>query len=173
VRRKWKAFDWEDLSDDELLQIRIRDLKVHISGSSLQRLVDDLYEELDAKGISFHPDCYLADEWLTPEKIPIIGIPFYLAHPRLRQLEKKLMYDVEGGTERSCMSQHLIEAYPRIRLKLASPVQPFEQDTSRQMHIQITMTRIVCHRIIIQVTDNPCFGSAYQYPGWQQISIPL
>jgi hypothetical protein len=103
VRRKWKAFDWEDLSDDELLQIRIRDLKVQIPGSSLQRLVDDLDEELDAKGIGFHPDCYLADEWLTPENMPTIGIPFYLAHPRLRQLEKRLMYDVEGGTERSCM----------------------------------------------------------------------
>ena len=100
---KRKAFEWEDLSDDELLRVRIRDLKVQIPGSTLQRLVDDLYEELDAKGIGFHPTCYLADEWLTPEKMPIIGIPFYLAHPRLRQLEKKLMYEVEGGTARSCM----------------------------------------------------------------------
>lgn len=100
---KPKAFAWEDLPDDELLQVRIRDLKVQIPGSSLERLVKSLYEELDAKGIRFHPDCYLADEWLTPEKIPIIGIPFYLAHPRLQRLEKKQMYDVEGGTARSCM----------------------------------------------------------------------
>jgi hypothetical protein len=102
VARKRKAFEWENLSDEQLLQVRIRDLKVQIPGSALEHLVQDLSTELDARGIGFHPDCYLADEWLTPEKIPIIGIPFYLAHPRLRQLEKRLMYEVEGGTERSC-----------------------------------------------------------------------
>jgi hypothetical protein len=34
---------------------------------------------------------------------PVIGIPFYLAHPRLKKLEQKMMLNVEGGTKSSCM----------------------------------------------------------------------
>ncbi|HTM07647.1 MAG TPA: putative zinc-binding metallopeptidase, partial [Verrucomicrobiae bacterium] len=32
-----------------------------------------------------------------------IAIPFYLAHPRLKKLEEKMMMEVEGGTEAWCM----------------------------------------------------------------------
>ena len=35
---------------------------------------------------------------------PGIAIPFYLAHPRLMKLEKKMMLDVEGGTWSECMA---------------------------------------------------------------------
>jgi len=98
-----KIKDWEKLPDEEILKIRVRDLGIQIQGSELQLLIERLYEELDARGICFHPQCYLTDEWLCPDKIPIIGIPFCLAHPRLKQLEKKMMFEVEGGTEESCM----------------------------------------------------------------------
>jgi hypothetical protein len=98
-----KIKDLESLPDDEILSMRIRDLGVQIQGSELQPLIERLYEELDARGICFHPPCYLTDEWLCPDKVPIIGIPFCLAHPRLKQIEKKMMYEVEGGTEESCM----------------------------------------------------------------------
>ncbi|MHC4155352.1 MAG: putative zinc-binding metallopeptidase, partial [Planctomycetota bacterium] len=74
-----------------------------IPGSPLEPLIDQLYEELDAKGIPFHPPCYLADEWLCPDKVPLIGIPFCLAHPRLKQIEQKMMFEVEGGTDESCI----------------------------------------------------------------------
>jgi hypothetical protein len=66
-------------------------------------MINKLYEELDAGSISFHPACYLADEWLCPDREPIIGIPFYLAHPRLKQIERKMMYEVEGDTDIACM----------------------------------------------------------------------
>jgi len=98
-----KIRGWEELSDDDLLQVRIRDLKLQIPGSCMEPFVEQLYEELDGKGISCHPTCYLADEWLTPDKIPTMGIPFCLAHPRLRQLEQKMMYEIEGGSEAICM----------------------------------------------------------------------
>ncbi|HDR16894.1 MAG TPA: hypothetical protein ENN79_15690, partial [Desulfobacteraceae bacterium] len=62
-----------------------------------------LYDELEQKGLTFRPPCYLADEWLCPDKEPIIGIPFCLAHPRLKRLEKKMMLEVEGGTESTCI----------------------------------------------------------------------
>jgi hypothetical protein len=74
-----------------------------IHGSPLESFIENLYGELDAKGIKFRPLCYLADEWLCPEGEPIIGIPFFLAHPRLKHIEQKMMFEVEGGTERSCM----------------------------------------------------------------------
>jgi hypothetical protein len=98
-----KVKDWEKLSDEEILGMRVRDLNVQIPGSELEPLIEKLYEELDEKGIEFHPPCYLADEWLCPDKVPIMGIPFCLAHPRLKQIEQKMMYEVEGGTAESCM----------------------------------------------------------------------
>jgi len=101
--RKQKTYAWEKMSDEDLLQVRIRDLNLQIPGSLVEPFVERLYAELSDKGITYHPTCYLADEWLTPDKIPIIGIPFCLAHPRLRQLEEKMMYEIEGGTDQVCM----------------------------------------------------------------------
>jgi len=94
---------WEDLPDEELCRIRVRDLGLQIADSPLEPRVRQLYGELDAHGIQFHPPCYLADEWLCPDKVPMIGIPFYLAHPRLKQLQQGIMLEVEGGTEAWCM----------------------------------------------------------------------
>jgi len=98
-----KTIDLDKLTDEELLQTRVRDLNLQIKGSSLEPLIERIYDELTAKGINFHPPCYLADEWLCPDKEPIIGIPFFLAQPRLKNIEKKIMFEVEGGTEKSCM----------------------------------------------------------------------
>lgn len=95
--------DWENLADEEILPIRVRDLGLHIHNSPLDEFIQILYAELDACGIKFHPPCYLADEWLCPDKVPMIGIPFCLAHPRLKHIEQKLMLEVEGGTSDECM----------------------------------------------------------------------
>lgn len=94
---------WEHLGDEDLLNIRVKDLHLLIAGSPLEPLVQGLYGELAAKGIRFRPPCYLADEWLCPDKEPIIGIPFCLAHPRLKALEIKMMYEAEGAGETECM----------------------------------------------------------------------
>ena len=103
MKRTKIQINWEKLPDEELMKMRIRDFHLSIENSRLQSLIDKLYEELDTAGISFHPPCYLADEWLCPDKEPIIGIPFFLAHRRLRQIEKRIMYEVEGGTDKTCM----------------------------------------------------------------------
>ena len=94
---------WWALKDDELLQKRISDLGVHIAGSELEGRVAQLYEELAAHGLVFRPACYLGDEWFSPDGIPQIAIPFYLAHPRLKTLELHQMLQVEGGTPEWCM----------------------------------------------------------------------
>jgi len=98
-----KVINWEKLSDEEILQMRVRDFNLQVQGSALEPFIEKLYEELASKGIGFHPPCYLADEWLCPDKEPIIGIPFYLAQPRLKSIEKKMMFEIEGGTEKSFM----------------------------------------------------------------------
>jgi hypothetical protein len=103
MKRIPKRPGWEKAPEEELLQMRVRDLKLQIPDSAVEPLIQRLYDELDSRGIGFHPPCYFADEWLCPDKTPIIGIPFYLAHPRLKRLEKRMMFEVEGGTDHSCM----------------------------------------------------------------------
>jgi len=98
-----KTINLDNLSTEELLKLRISDLSLSIEGTWLEECVNELYRELDAKGISFKPECYLADEWLAPDKEPVIGVPFFLAHPALLKLERKMMFEAEGGTKEQCM----------------------------------------------------------------------
>lgn len=111
----------DDLSESELLDLRVRNLGVRIDGTPLEERVDELYRELEAKGIRFRPHCWLSDEWFAPDGIPGIAIPFYLAHPRLMWLERKQMLEVEGGAEGWCMkilrheAGHAIENAYRLR----------------------------------------------------------
>jgi Putative zinc-binding metallo-peptidase len=75
----------------EILDKPIRELGLKLEGSRLEKLVQRLYRELDRKGLKkFRPACYLTDEWGCPSGEPIIGIPFYLADPRLSRLEKEI-----------------------------------------------------------------------------------
>ncbi len=94
---------WEHHSDEDLLRVRIRDLGLSIPGSEIQPRVRQLYHELSERGFALRPVCYLSDEWLSPMGQAAIGIPFYLAHPRLKALEFRMMFEVEGGTASSCM----------------------------------------------------------------------
>lgn len=95
--------DLSNLSDDDLMPMRLCDLGLRIEETWLQKCISQLYGELTEKGISFHPSYFLADEWLCPDGEPVIGIAFFLAHPRLRSLEYKMMLEVEGGDKDSCM----------------------------------------------------------------------
>jgi len=102
-KRVKRHIDLENISEEELLLCKINELPLKIENTWLQECIEDLYKELDAKGIDFKPECYLADEWLTPEGETCIGIPFYLAHQTLTRLEKKFMIDAEGENKQWCM----------------------------------------------------------------------
>ena len=95
--------DLSQFPEEKVLAMRIRDLSLKIDGTWLGDCVQTLYKELEEKGVKFKPPCYLADEWLTPDKEPVIGIPFYLADPVLTKLEKKMMLEAEGDTREECM----------------------------------------------------------------------
>ncbi|HSB68575.1 MAG TPA: putative zinc-binding metallopeptidase [Candidatus Methylomirabilis sp.] len=74
-----------------LLSRRISQLGLRLEGSPVERSVQMLYRELWRKGLKhFRPPCYLTDEWGCPSGEPIIGIPFYLADPKLARLEKAI-----------------------------------------------------------------------------------
>ena len=94
---------WAKATDDELLGRRLSSLGLQLAGSRLERGVHKLYAELERRGIRHRPHCWLSSEWFSPDGIPGIAIPFYLAHPRLRRLEKKMMLEVEGGSDRDFM----------------------------------------------------------------------
>jgi hypothetical protein len=85
------------LSDEELLDVRFCDLGLTLERSPLQRRVDALHAELDRRGIAFRPHCWLGEEWFSPDGVPGFALPFFLAHPRLARLERRMMREVEGG----------------------------------------------------------------------------
>src|SRR5450432_1845973 len=89
---------WSDLSDELLLEKKISRLGLTLPGSPVQALVQQLYDELAGKGLTFHPPCHVGDEWFVPVGIPAIFIPFFLVHDRLRKLERKQILEVEGET---------------------------------------------------------------------------
>jgi hypothetical protein len=99
-----EKFAWASLPDEELLQVRLKDLKVTIEGTWLEDCLITLHDELAQAGISLRPHTWISSEWFSPENTLGIAIPFYLAHPRLMRLERKMIIDVEGGTWAECMA---------------------------------------------------------------------
>jgi hypothetical protein len=91
------------MSDEDLLKVRLCDLPVRLEGSFVQKQVKQLYRELTAREINFKPHVWISGEFYTPDGIPGFAIPFYLTHPRLMRLERKQMFEVEGGTEYTLM----------------------------------------------------------------------
>src|SRR5436853_6451977 len=95
--------DWASLSDAELLERRISSLGLRLEGTALELLIRQLYDELSAKGLVFHPPCHIGDEWFVPVGIPAIFVPFFLVHDRLPALARTLMRELERGTPEWCM----------------------------------------------------------------------
>ncbi len=92
------------LSDDStLLNTRFCDLRVDYAKSEVAKWVKQLQHELTAKKILHKPHVWFSTEWFSPDHHPGIAIPFYLAHPRLAALEKKMMFEVEGGRKKDAL----------------------------------------------------------------------
>ena len=98
VRRK--ARPWLRLSDEELLKMRFCDLRLSIERSPLARHVRRLYADLERRGLKVRPHVWLSEEWFSPDGVPGIAVPFYLAHPRLERIERRIMREAEGSNTR-------------------------------------------------------------------------
>lgn len=103
TRRRGREPFWADYADQDLLALRLCDLGIAFDDTVLEARLERLHAELQGKGLRLKPHAWLSTEWFSPDGVPGIALPFYLAHPRLMKLERKQMLDVEGGTERSCM----------------------------------------------------------------------
>jgi len=115
---------WVSLTDEQLLGVRMCDLGVSIAGTEIEQRIATVDAELDARGL-VRPHYWLSDEWFTPDNVPGVAIPFYLAHPRLAKLELAQMLEVEGGDEATCLrilrheAGHAIDNAYQLRRRLA------------------------------------------------------
>ena len=94
-----KPGDEWSLERERILRSRISDLGLKIEGTYLEAIVARLYAELERAGIKLRPKVYLSDEWSCPDGIPVIGIPFYLADPKLSKIEDEMMDGIEARSE--------------------------------------------------------------------------
>jgi hypothetical protein len=130
--------DWTSWPDEKLFDLRLCDLGLSIEGTELEQRIAQVNSELEARGLA-RPYYWLSDEWFTPDGIPGIAIPFYLAHPRLAKLELAQMLEVEGGSPAACLrilrheAGHAIDnAYqlrrrPTRRKMFGTPATPYPE----------------------------------------------
>ena len=117
--------DWAELPDEALLDVRLCDLDVGVEDGSLGANLARLDRELEHAGLRFRPYAWLSTDWFTPDGVTGFGIPFFLAHPRLARLERKKMFEVEGGDRSWCMkllrheTAHALDNAYRLRRRKA------------------------------------------------------
>src|SRR5262245_29384455 len=135
--------EWVSFSDEQLLGVRMGDLGRSIEGTELEQRISRVNAELDARKL-VRPRYWLSDEWFTPDGVPGIAIPFYLAHPRLARLELAQMLEVEGGDFDACLrilrheaghaidNAYLLRRRPTRRRLFGTPEIPYpEYDTPK------------------------------------------
>jgi len=116
---------WARWPDERLLDLRLCDLDadLDLEAPPLARPLARLHDELAGRGLTFGPHCWLSEEWFAADGIPGFAVPFYLAHPRLRRLERRQMHEVVGGSATWCMkllrheAGHAIDAAYRLRYR--------------------------------------------------------
>lgn len=124
-RRASRARPWARLPDEALLEVRLCDLGLRLEGSSVERPLAQLHRELQRRGLRFRPHGWVAQEWFSPDGVPGIAIPFYLLHPRLERLERRIMGEAEGANARYLMrilrheAGHALDTAYRLRRRKA------------------------------------------------------
>jgi hypothetical protein len=94
------SYRWERLDDAALLRVRFRDLGLELSRSPVHADVLRLGTEVERRGIRFKPHVWFSTDWFSPDGVPGIAMPFFLGHPRLLRLERRMMGEAEGSNRR-------------------------------------------------------------------------
>lgn len=122
MTRRSKRPSWSRARDRELLALQLRQLHLgRPRRPSLRLAMRRLERELQARDLLLRPHFWFSEEWFSPDGVPGIAIPFYLAHPRLERLERRLSGSVEGGNMTSLMrilrheAGHAIDSAFRLR----------------------------------------------------------
>jgi len=97
-------------------------------------------------GLKVRPSTWLSEEWFNPDGTVGFAIPFYLAHPRLIRLERRLMLEAEGASEQEALriirheTGHAIdEAFqfyrrPEYIAVFGSPLRPYPSSYAVKPH---------------------------------------
>lgn len=80
--------------------MRFSDLRLRLEHCPVSREIDGLIDSLERRHIHFRPHVWISTEWFSPDGIPGIAVPFFVAHPRLTRLERRMKGEVEGGNRR-------------------------------------------------------------------------
>jgi hypothetical protein len=112
TRRKEPA--WAHLSDEELLEKRFCDLRLTLRNTMVERHLLEIGRDLQRRGLRFKPHAWLSEEWFSPDGVPGIAVPFYMAHQRLMRLERRYMDEVEGGNA-NWLTRILLDNAYRLR----------------------------------------------------------
>jgi hypothetical protein len=97
--------NWEGERRNLMAQ-KISDFGLTIAGTRVEKMVEQLYSELEANGLAFRPPVYLSDQWGCPDGTPLIGVPFYLADPRLAQIEDDFALGIESDDDAMRYMRH-------------------------------------------------------------------
>jgi hypothetical protein len=79
----------------ELLNTRLCDLNLRLSRSPILPALNRLRKEFHDHRIGLAPAFYITDGWGCPNRVPVIGIPFYLADKRLMRIEEEQTGEIE------------------------------------------------------------------------------
>ena len=65
-----RKYPWVSLTDDELLEVRLKDLRVTVKGTWLEKCLRALNRELAEHDIRARPHAWISSEWFSPESTP-------------------------------------------------------------------------------------------------------
>ncbi len=94
---------WEGWPAEDILDLRLCDLGVRLEDSFVEPHIRRIQDDLADRDLKLRPHFWLSDEWQSPDGVPGVGVPFYLAHRRLMSIERREMLEVEGGTKSECL----------------------------------------------------------------------
>ena len=94
----------DKMPDKDLLRMRFCDLPLRLKGSAIEQRAKSVFDELRTRRIRIRPAIWVAEEWYNPDGVVGFAVPFYLLHPRLVRLERRIMLEAEGLSMREALS---------------------------------------------------------------------
>jgi hypothetical protein len=90
----------------ELMRTRVADLELSLAGSVFDPVIARVRRDLERRGLTWFPEVYLSSGWHCPDKVPIVGVPFTLASPELRRVEREVTKELETPAEMVRLLRH-------------------------------------------------------------------
>ena len=87
--------------EKELLKTPFKKLVPEESRAWFFPVLQKMHKKLKSRGLMVYPNVWYSNEWFCPEGYNGIAIPFYLAHPKIPPLARKLGKYLEGTTLKS------------------------------------------------------------------------